>query len=410
LVGSSRLNGIKRLIAEYPRQFWLLFAGMLISAVGGSMVWPFLTIMVRQRLDIPLTTIGLLLALHSGSALVITLIAGPVADRLGRKGVMVLSLFSSSAIYLLMSQAGSLSAWACLMAANGALNPLFQVGSDAMIADLLPPERRSGAYALIRMSNNLGVAIGPAIGGFLAVISYDWAFGAAAAASVVFGLLVLFFVAETLPALDEEPENGAPTGGYGRLLRDRQFLAFCAVTTLAVVPSALVFVLLPVYGKEQYGVVESQYGFVMATNAAMVVLFQYAVTKRTVRFQPLPVMASGALFYALGVGSIALGTGFIHFLLSMVVITVGEMILVPTGTTLAANLSPPNMRGRYMGFYGLTWRVGIGLGPIAGGFLSDQIGPVATWYGGLVAGLVTALGYLLLGKLTRSRGPDMTAS
>ncbi len=410
MAGSSRLHSIKRLIAEYPRQFWLLFAGMLISAVGGSMVWPFLTIIVRQRLDIPLTMVGLLLALNSASALVATLIAGPVADRLGRKGVMVFSLFASTLIYVAMSQASSLPAWAILMVANGALNPLFRVGSDAMVADLLPPEQRSGAYALIRMSNNVGIAVGPAVGGFLAAVSYDWAFYAAAAASAAFGLLVLFFVTETLPSPQEEQGESETSGGYGRLLRDRRFLAFCAVTTLAIVPSALVFVLLPVYGKEQYGVVESQYGFVMATNAAMVVLFQYAVTKRTKQYPALPVMAAGAVLYALGVGSIALGTGFVHFLLSMVVITIGEMLLIPTGTTLAANLSPPDMRGRYMGFYGLTWRLGIGLGPVIGGFLNDQIGPAAIWYGGLIAGLAAGVGYLLLGWLTRGKKHGEPAS
>jgi MFS family permease len=350
-----------------------------------------------------LTTVGLLLALHSGSAMVTTIIAGPVADRFGRKGVMVFSLLSSALLYLAMSPASSLPAWAILMAANGALNPLFRVGSDAMVADLLPPEQRAGAFALIRMSNNAGVAIGPAVGGFLATISYDWAFFAAAVASATFGLLVLFLVAETVPTREEQ-SRGTAYGGYGHLLRDWRFVAFCAVTTLAIVPAALVFVLLPVYGKEQYGVVESQYGFIMAANAAMVVLFQFAVTKATERFAPLLVMAVGALFYALSVGSIALGTGFLHFLLSMVVLSIGEMLLVPTGATMTANLSPPDMRGRYMGFYGLTWRVGIGLGPVIGGFLNDQIGPVAIWYGGLVAGLAATSGYLILAWLLRNRG------
>jgi MFS family permease len=397
------LNRIQRLTAEYPRQFWLLYAGMLISSIGGSMVWPFMTIYVRQRLDIPLATVGLLLALHSGFALVTTLVAGPVADRLGRKGVMVLSLLSGSAVYFAMSLADSLPAWGILMAASGALNPLFRVGSDAMVADMIPPDRRGSAYALLRMSNNLGVAVGPAIGGFIAAASYTWAFYSAAAASALFGLLVLFFVAETLPLAEEQPDKDTADGGYGHLLRDRPFLAFCSISTLAVIPASLVFVLLPVYVKEQFGVPESQYGLVMATNAAMVVLFQYAITRRTERLPFLLVMAAGALLYALGVGSMALGTEFAHFLLSMVILTVGEMLLVPTGTTLTANLAPPDMRGRYMGFYGLTWRVGIGIGPVIGGYVNDQIAPVAIWYVGLAIGLVATSGYLLLGRLLRDQ-------
>ena len=413
---------IRHLVGEYPRQFWLLSAGMLISAIGGSMVWPFLTIYVRQRLDVPLATVGLLIALQSAAGLVTTLVAGPVADRFGRKGVMVLSLFSGSAIYVAMSLASSLPAWAVLMAVSGAMSPLYRVGSDAMVADLIPPEDRAGAYALIRMSNNLGVAIGPAVGGFVAAVSYAWAFYAAAVASAAFGLLVLFFVDETLPLAQGMPHEGESSeaeeasterdgvssereddGGYGRLLRDRPFLAFCGVSTLAVIPASLMMVLLPVYAKEQFGVIESQYGFVMATNAAMVVLFQYAITKRTERFPPFLVMATGALFYALGVGSVALGVGFAHFLLSMVVITIGEMLLVPTGSMLTANLSPADMRGRYMGVYGLTWRVGIGVGPVMGGYLSDQIAPVAIWYAGLVTGLAAVLGYLALGWLLQSQ-------
>jgi MFS family permease len=107
-------------------------------------------------------------------------------------------------------------------------------------------------------------------------------------------------------------------------------------------------------------------------------------------------MALGSLFYALGVGSVALGASFVAFLLSMVVMTIGEMLLVPTGTTVTANLAPADMRGRYMGFYGLTWGVGVGVGPILGGFLSDQIAPVAIWYGGLAIGLLAAAGFLAL--------------
>jgi MFS family permease len=403
---SRSLNSAKSLLDEYPRQLWVLVIGMLISATGGSMIWPFLTIYVRQRLEIPLATIGLLLGLHSAAALVTTLIAGPVADRLGRKGVMLLSLFSSAAIYVVMSRAGSLPLWAVLMTANGALNPLFRVGSDAMVADLVPPERRAGAYAIIRVGNNLGIAIGPAVGGFVASVSYAWAFYAGALASVAFGLLVLVLVRETLPAGEEAHGSGDLDGGYGRLVRDTGFLAFCAVSTLAVIPSALMMVLLPVYGKEEFGVVESQYGFIMATNAAMVVLFQYAVTRTSERHSPWLVMALAALLYAVGVGSVALGSSFAGFLLSMIIMTGGELLLVPTGTTIAANLSPADMRGRYMGFYGLTWRVGIGIGPVLGGLLNDQIAPTAIWYGGAAFGLLAAVGFLLLGRLVSQGTTD----
>jgi MFS family permease len=353
---------------------------------------------MRQRLDVSLTAVGLLLAINSGAQLVATTAAGPIVDRLGRKGVMVVSLLVRALVYAAMGWASSPAAWVLLMMANGGLAPLYRVGSDAMVADLLPPEKRASAYALLRMGNNVGIAIGPAVGGFLAATSYGWTFAAATVSSLAFALITLFLVAETLPQDRGLGVELSPFQTYRTLLHDRLFLIYCLVFTLAVVPASLLMVLLPVYAKEQYGVIESQYGFIMATNAAMVVLFQYPITRVTQRYPPLPVLAVGALFYALGVGSVALGSSFWAFWLSMVILTLGEMVLVPTGTTLTANLAPADQRGRYMGVYSLTWSLGIGLGPAIGGFLSDQIAPVAIWYGGLAFGLVATLAFLLLGR------------
>lgn len=395
------LTRLRLTTADYPRQFWLLLGGMLINSSGGSMVWPFLTIYLRQRLGIPLTTVTLLLTVNAVAGLVASSIAGPVVDRFGRKGVMVLGLAVGGVTLLAMSAASTLEWWAILMAINGAFSPLLRVGGDAMVADLIAPERRASAYALVRMVHNLGVAIGPSVGGFVAVVSYAITFGVAAGASLLFALLILFFVAETVPPLAaDRPQAEA---GYGPLLRDRPFLAFCVFYALAAMVSSLLMVLLAVYTKENFGVPENQYGFIMATNAVMVVLFQYAVTRVSSRYAHLPVLALGALFYALGAGSVAWGWNFPTFLISMVILTIGELLLVPTATTLTANLAPPDMRGRYMGVYSLTWGIAFGIGPVVGGFLNDHVAPVAIWYGGLAIGLAAMLGFLLLARRLRGQ-------
>jgi MFS family permease len=234
--GALRLdlfNRIRQATAGYPRQFWFLFWGMLINAAGGSMVWPFMTIYMRQRLDIPLTTIALLLTLNSTAGLVATTVAGPVVDRFGRKGVMVLSLAAGSATLIVMSMAGTLRLWGILMAVNGAFSPLYRVGGNSMVADLIEPERRAGAYALLRMITNLGVAIGPSVGGFVTAMSYTFAFYIAAGAEAAFTLLILLFVSETVPQRQEAPDQPQANGSYGQVLRDRPFLAFCGMYTLA---------------------------------------------------------------------------------------------------------------------------------------------------------------------------------
>jgi MFS family permease len=265
-------------------------------------------------------------------------------------------------------------------------------------------------YALLRVISNLGIAIGPMVGGFLSGVSYSYAFLAAAAANLVYFVLIMAQVRETLPPQRAAPGQTQAGRGYGPVLRDRGFLAFCGVYILATMPAPMMMMLLPVYAKENFGVPEYQYGFVMATNAVMVVLFQYSVTRRAERYPPLRVLALGALLYAAGVGSVALGRSAPAFMVSMAILTLGELLLVPTATALAANLAPPEMRGRYMGVFGLTWSIGFGVAPVIGGVLNDQVAPVAIWVGGLALGFAAALGLTLLqGRLRPQQGARLTA-
>jgi MFS family permease len=392
------LNRFRAATSGYPRQFWILFWGSLINSMGGSMVWPFLTVYMRQHLDVPLTSIMLLFTLNSLTGLIAASIAGPAVDRFGRKIAMALSLAGSCAVYLAMIDANTLAAWAVVMASLGVIWPLYRVGADAMVADMIEPARRAGAYALLRMVSNLGIAVGPMIGGFLSGVSYTYAFLGGAAANFTFFLLVLLAVRETLPQRRADPQATPADGGYAPVLRDLPFLAFCGIYVVATMPSSIMMTLLAVYAKENFGVPESQYGFVMATNALMVVFFQYIVTRRAEGYAPLRVLTLGALLYAFGVGSVALGRGFPAFVLSMAIMTSGELLLVPTATALAANLAPAEMRGRYMGLFGITWSIGFGIAPVIGGLLSDRVAPAATWYGGLALGLTAMAGFLALAR------------
>jgi MFS family permease len=392
----SRIDATRR---QYPNQFWLLFWGLMISTVGSSMIWPFLMIYVNRRLNLPLATATTLMSVNAICGLVFAFIAGPVTDRLGRKWVMAVSLAATGLGYLMMSQANSFFAFVFIMAWNGSVQPLYRVGADAMMADLIPSKQRVDAYSLLRTSNNIGVALGPAIGGFIAGRSYTVAFLLAAAGLITYSLLVTFLANETLPRRDGIfPRIPERLGGYDRVLKDRKFVVFSFNYTLTQICAALIWVLLGVYAYQNFHVTESQYGFIPTTNALMVVFFQLIVTRISKRYPPLRVLAVGTLFYALGVGSVAFGQGFWGFWLSMVIVTIGELITAPTATTLVANLAPADMRGRYMSIYGLTWGAAAGIGPVLGGLLNDNFGPVYIWYGGLVIGLISVLGFILIAR------------
>lgn len=386
----------------YPFQFRLMFWGMLISTIGSSMIWPFMMIYIKARLGLPLTTIASLFTVSAAAALITAFIAGPITDRFGRKWVLVISLAGNGLVYLLMSQANSLPVFIILMAFSGIINPLYRVGGDAMVADLIPPEQRPDAYAILRLSNNLGISLGPMIGGLLITVSYTTAFIFAAIGMATYSLLLTIFAVETLPGKGQLNASAREMlSGYLHIVRDRPFIWFCLIFTLVQMCAVLIWIIMPVYANNVFHIPENRYSMIPTTNALMVVLFQVLVTRRAKQYQPLMIMIAGALLYAVAVGLVSLASNLLGFWIVIVIMTVGELLLMPTSSTYVANLAPMDMRGRYMSIYGLTWGLAQGTAPVLGGFLSDQVSPQTTWLGGLTIGLVATLGFVLLSRRHR---------
>jgi MFS family permease len=387
----------------YPAQFRLMFWGMLISTIGSSMIWPFLMIYIKSRLGLPLTTVASLLTINAAAALITAFIAGSITDRFGRKWILVISLAGNGIIYLLLSQAQTLPAFVILMIFTGIINPLYRVGGDAMVADLIPPEQRPEAYAILRLSNNLGISLGPMIGGLLITVSYTTAFIGAAIGMLTYSLLLAFYAKETLP---DSSQSQTPFRqmfqSYGKIIRDRSFIWFCVNFTLVQMCAVLIWVIMPVYANNIFKIPENHYSLIPTTNALMVVFFQVLITRRSKQYSPLTVMIAGALMYAISNGMVALAGGLGGFWLVIVVMTLGELLLMPTSSTYVANLAPTDMRGRYMSIYGLTWGIAHGIAPLMGGYLSDQVSPQATWLGGMLIGLVAVAGFILLSRRQRS--------
>lgn len=404
------LTRLRRDYGDFPAQFWLMFFGMMFSTIGTTMIWPFLMIYASETLSLPLVAVTSLMTINAATGLVSSILAGPVIDRLGRKGVMVVGLLGAGLSYLFLSQAASYAAFAIILGASGVFSPLYHVGTDAMLADLFPMNKRADAYALIRMARNVGVAAGPAIGGFVLSRSYSYGMYGAAAGLSIYGVLLLLFARETLPKEDatEKMSLLKQLRGYWAALQDRPFMGLVGAFTLIQMTAALVWVLLSVYLKTQFGISEQLYGWLPTTNALMVVFFQVLVTRWTKKFPAVQVMAWGAVFYILAPLLIAVSNGFWGFWLGMVTMTVGELVVVPRASAYAANLAPVDKRGRYMSLYGLTWNVAAGISPVMGGLISDQLGPRAPWLGGALIGVLAVLAFRRLNQ--RQPGDDVVIS
>jgi MFS family permease len=386
---------LKKVIGQYPRQFWILSAVMMLAYTFYSMIMPFMLIYAGEKMNAPLTTLTGLFTIYSIAGLLTTFFGGSIADLFGRKWVIVISFLLSAGSWLLLMMANSMPFFIAFMILNGATTPLYRLAADAMMADLIPSEKRIDAYSILRMGNNLGVAIGPAIGGFIAAVSYNVSFIVSGTGMVLCTLLAALFFAETVPQ-HTEPEKRIvrPAGGYLQIFKDRDFLSIIGAFSLNRISSSTLWLMLGAYTKSNFGINENLYGFIPTTNALMVILFQVLTTRWVKKQSPGWMMVLGAAFYSLALIGVAFGQGFWAFWLGIVIATIGEMILVPTSTTTVAGMAPEDMRGRYMSIYTLTTGVGQGVGPLLGGFLSDMFFPAATWLGGGFIGLAGAAAFM----------------
>lgn len=401
------ISTLKNIYNDYPRQYWLMITGVVLSTAGGSMIWPFLIIYASSKLNLPLSTVAALISINAGTGLIASLVAGALADKVGRKGVMNFSLTVNGIAYFLLMRAETYPHFVILMMLVGLSNPLYQVGADAMLADMIPSEKRTDAYAINRIANNAAFAMGPAIGGFLATRSYDLAFYCAGIGFISYSILLFFFAKETLVVTPKiEPASSGIKDifqSYSAVLRDKGYVVFVFAVSIGLIAPTMLWILMPVYAKTNFGVPENLYGWIPTVNGLMCVFIQYPVTRITRRYRTLPVLAVGMLIYAIGAGSVALMTSFWGFLLSMVILTFGELTLVPTASKYVADLAPADLRGRYMSIHWLGWGLARTLSPIIGGFLNDNIAPQAIWIGGLLIGLTSTLALVLISRVSSSQ-------
>jgi len=206
---------------------------MMLAWTFHSMLWPYLLIYSSEKLAQPLTAVAGLLTINAAVGMVTTFLGGAIADRFGRKWVMAISFIFCAASWYFFQLANTVGYFIALMALNGATTPLYRLASDSMMADLVPSEKRIEAYSILRMGNNLGVALGPAIGGFIAAVSYNLSFTITGLGLLLCGVLVMLFSVETIPQASTILNQEKITlGGYSHLLHDRPFLALIGAFTL----------------------------------------------------------------------------------------------------------------------------------------------------------------------------------
>jgi len=372
-----------------PRAAWILFAGTFLNKFG-TFVLPFLTLYLTGR-GFSLAAVGLAIGAYGAGNLCASILGGFLADRIGRRKTIAFSMFSSAASMLALSQARALPALLALTWLTGLTSEFYRPASSALLADLIPAGQRVTAFSAYRWAFNAGWAFGPATAGFLAARGYFWLFCGDAFTSALFGVVAL-------AALPRGIRSARQESGWGEALRelrhDRKFQqVICAMLGIGFV----FFQMATTLGLAitRAGFSASAYGLILSLNGILIVLCELPLVTLTRRFPPRRVMALGYILVGVGFALNGLAHTAAQFRLCMIVFTLGEMIAMPVSFAYVADLCPPNMRGRYMGAFGLTWGLAMTLGPAAGLRLYAA-DPLYLWLSGALAGVTAAL--IILGR------------
>jgi len=390
----GRLQSVLAVIRRYDRRFWTLFGVQLVVAAGFGAAMPFVSIYMHGQLGASMTLVGLIMLISALIAAMGRIVGGEIADRLGRRPLIIGGMAARVLAFAAMAYVVHIRAPVLFVGGAFVLVRLFgamvRPGLAAMVADVVEPERRVEAYALFRIGQNAGWAIGPAIGGAVVATSFASVFLLTTAASLIGLLLMVFFTSESIRMFEQSQFS------IRRVLdvaRDSRFLVFCAWCVLLYIVMGQFASTFAVFSTDAVGISEGLLGWLFTINGVVVVLFQWPAARLADRIGIRRGLVLGCLLYAIGYFSVAFAHSFALLALSMVVITWGEVTFSPTSMAAVANMAPAARVGRYMGFFGLTEALGWSLGPTLGGVLFDRLVgmPIAMW------GIIAALGLAAAG-------------
>jgi MFS family permease len=383
-------------LRQLPAPAWTLFAGTFINRFG-SFVVAMLTIYLTRN-GYSASQAGLAIGIYGAGHLIASSLGGHLADRIGRRNTIVISMFSSAAAMLALSQAHSFPTILICTLIAGSTTELYRPASYALIGDIVPDEHRVIAFGLYRFAVNLGVAAGPATAGFLADKSFTYVFVGDALTSIIYGIIALVALPEGLKTYQKEERAGEAT--RNALANSRVVWFLCAAMLTACVDFQMMSTL--AVHVTRLGFRPFIYGAMISLNGLLIALFEIAITARVQRLNPQPVIAIGYALNGIGFALSGFARTIPMLMASVGVWTLAEMLYSPMAGPYLIRIAPERFRGRYMGLLVLMWSVGLIIGPIAGMWMFER-SETLLWTSCLVVGLISSA-LMLRGYARTPRG------
>jgi predicted MFS family arabinose efflux permease len=381
-----------------------VLAVSLVGSIAGSSAYPFMGIWAIKHLHAPQSRLAFTYLIGAVLAGVMGYAAGHWSDRIGRRPLILAGWGFQAVVPLLLIGVGThVNAGLTLLALLPVFGSLGGAADQAMVADLVAPERQEVAYASVRVASNLGVTIGPPLGGLL-LIAGNWNhlwLGTLVLSLAGFGIALRYIPRGGAYAPEGPPERGS----FGVIIRDSPFLLFMVASMLATMTYIATETLLPISVTTTHHLAPAAWGVLMILNPLAVTVFQLRLTRWT---SAIPAsLKLGIAMPLMGVPFLLLNVnGSVPVIALVIVLFVtGEMLWVPTSQAVVAALAPADIRGAYMGAFGGTWSVGWALTPFLGLQVRNAYGDATMWM------CVAAVGVLAgITGLVAARGHDAEAA
>lgn len=385
-----------------PRDLWVLAFIALVNR-SGTMVLPFLGLYFTREQGLGVAEAGRLIACYGLGSILGAWIGGWLSDRIGALATQKLSLTATGVGFMLFPLLRDPAVLAVGIFVVSVIAESFRPANMTEFAHRAAPGMQGRAFALLRLAANVGMAIGPAVGGILALYSYVWLFVGDAVTCWAAALLLVLWI-RPLPAEPEPAADVAAAPPRARPpWRDAPFLALMAFVLLLAMCVFQVFSTLPLYLGRELGYREDAVGRLLALNAVLIVLFEMVLIHWAERHDRMRIVAVGSFLLCAGLGVLPLGRGPLFVAATVVVWSVGEMLALPLVNAVVADRAGRGMRGRYMGLYTMTFGGAFFLGPALGTWLYEHHGPATLWYAVGATAVPLVLGALALRAPLRAR-------
>ena len=368
-----------------PRDAWLLSTVVFVNR-SGSMVLFFLSLYLTRKIGFSISEAGEMVSLYGLGALVGSYAGGWLSDRLGSIRTQMISLFFSSIGYILLGCTTGKFFIGLMLFLSALVAEALRPANSTAVSEACPPELRARGFALNRLAVNLGVSIGPALGGFLALYSYRWLFWIDGLTCFAGFLLLLYFFRRKT---DFKSETSAPQKTeYASPFKDYFFLFLLSMLLMMGLLFVQFFNTWPLYLRNSYHLAENQIGILSASNAIFVALFEMPLVHRLEKGNVLKSIAWGSLLLFTGFAILPLAESFIYALFTVLVWSVGEMLVFPMMAGVIANRASDANRGKYMGLLSFNFALAFVIGPVIGSSIYTAFGGNVLWFTAGGAGIL----------------------